>query len=454
MLIFSLFNSRDANWRQMQVRFLRFTTGLRHDLASDVIPELELNCKSSNDSEITMEIMGPYLIMMVTYKIRLRLSGRHQRIYFIDWTKGQIHCVSLQGVTPNGNSSLRQVRHVRDGTYFPVIAFVSQDLLVLARKRDFSLEICKILKGEDNSIFTLQTVCVLRLPSIHPSTRVRLHIRNRTPLPCDSSLPALHSYNLPFKSSPADAILGFEINVRRYGRPGSEARRLAFWVHHSTLRKYAMEATAKPPRVPLTPKSLRSVRGFASRLVNRIGHTFTNHAVRSWQEWGPRSTRWYECSDELRDRQTVAGARCAIVQQGSLTLMDFCPGRLAMLRARRPCKDSAVRIEVEPTIIKGGRCFLHDFTSKLPYCLSTKEDVKSRVLMDDEWVIQFEVRLHHDSRLCRDSFHATLRRRVCLVGRAILISTAFYQHQHTLAIHNNWAFLCCLCTYLYVLVLV
>jgi F-box domain len=101
MLNFSLFNSRDANWRQMQVRFLSFTTGLPHDLASHVIPELELNCKSSNDSEITMEVMGPYLIMIVTYKIRLRLSGRHQRIYFVDWTKGHIHCVSLQGVNLN-----------------------------------------------------------------------------------------------------------------------------------------------------------------------------------------------------------------------------------------------------------------------------------------------------------------------------------------------------------------
>jgi hypothetical protein len=81
----------------MQIRFLSFTKGIPHDLASNSIPELELNCKSLNDSEITMEVMGSYLLMIVTYKIRRRLSSRHQRIYFVDWIKGHIHCVSLQG---------------------------------------------------------------------------------------------------------------------------------------------------------------------------------------------------------------------------------------------------------------------------------------------------------------------------------------------------------------------
>ena len=81
-------------WRQMQIQFLRFTTGRSHDLASNVVPKLDLQCKSSSDCEITMEVMGPYLFMIVAYKTRLRLSSRHQKIYFLDWTKGHIHCVS------------------------------------------------------------------------------------------------------------------------------------------------------------------------------------------------------------------------------------------------------------------------------------------------------------------------------------------------------------------------
>ena len=292
----------------------------------------------------------------------------------------------------------RQVRHVRDGTYFPVVTFVSKDLIVLARKRDFALEICEI-RGDDNSAFTLHTVCMLKLPSLHPSTRVRFHMRNRTPFATGDPSPlAVRSNRLPFRSSPANALLGFEISVRRYGRPGSEVRRLAFWVHHSAFRKYAAQVArptsirASPPSEQ-PPRNPRSVRGLASRLVHRIGHTFATTPVLHWLEWGPKSTRWRECSDDLRDRQTLAGMRCAVVHQGSLTLMDFSPGRLAMLLAQDSPEDSGMKIVTEPTKIAAKRCFLRDFTSNLPYCESTREDIKNRVLMDDEWVLQFEVRI-------------------------------------------------------------
>jgi hypothetical protein len=135
------------------------------------------------------------------------------------------------------------------------------------------------------------------------------------------------------------------------------------------------------------------VRALASRLVDRIGHAFATTPVLHWLEWGPNSTRWRECSDDLRDRQTLAGMRCAVVHQGSLTLMDFSPGRLAMLLAQDPPEDSGMTIVTESTEINAGRCFLRDFTSKLPYCESTREEIKNRVLMDDEWVLQFEVRI-------------------------------------------------------------
>jgi hypothetical protein len=87
-------------------------------------------------------------------------------------------------------------------------------VIVLARKHDFALEVCNITEGKDNSLFTLRTVCVLKLPSINPRARVRLQLRNRTPLAVNpSELPALQSSRLPFKSSPADAILGFDIHT-------------------------------------------------------------------------------------------------------------------------------------------------------------------------------------------------------------------------------------------------
>ncbi|KAI9507499.1 hypothetical protein F5148DRAFT_106882 [Russula earlei] len=364
---------RDAMWRRIEIQFLRFSTGRPHDLARGAALDLELNCRSPSDCEIAMEVMGPFLIMVVINRTRLRLSGRHQKIYFVEWKEGRMRCV----------------RRVRDGTYFPVVAFVSKDLIILARKRDFSFEVCEISQGDDCSTSILRTVCILRLPSLHPSTRVRFHMRNRTPFASNSSTPALRSNRLPFRSSPADALLGFEVSVRRHSRPGSENRRLAFWVHHNTFRKYAAEA-AKHPRISLFSKSSRGLRGLASRLVNGISYAFSTPPVLHWVEWGPTSTRWRECSDDLRDRQTLAGMRCAVVNHGSLTLMDFSPGRLALLLAQHSQENAKLKVVVSPTKIKAGRCFLRDFTSQLPYCESTKEEIRNRVLMDDEWILQFE----------------------------------------------------------------
>jgi hypothetical protein len=177
------------------------------------------------------------------------------------------------------------------------------------------------------------------------------------------------------------------------------------------------------------------MRGLVSRLVNRISHTFTAPPVLHWAAWGPQSTRWRECSDDLRDWQTLAGMRCAVVHQGSLTLMDFSPGRLATLLAQDLSETSGLKVIKTSTKINAGRCFLRDFTSQLPYCECTKEEIKNRVLMDDEWILQIEVRFRLFALLCYDS-KVPHRRRACLVGKAISISTASYR-QKILVKHDN-----------------
>ncbi len=272
-------------------------------------------------------------------------------------------------------------------------------MIVLARKHDFSLEVCNIVEGKDNPLFTLQTACVLKLPSLQPRARVRLQMRNRTPLASNpSTLPTLQSSRLPFKSSPADAVLGFDIQLRR---PGLEDRKFSFWVHHSVFRKYAAEAMRSSRRAAPTVRNSRTVMGFVSRLAKRVDHAFTSAPIRPWHEWGPQSTRWRECSDEIRDRQTLAGTRCAVAQQGSLLLMDFNPGRLSKLHAQGPSKDPSLWAVVNPTVISAGRFFRRDIISRLPYCASVNPEIKNRVLMDDEWVLQFEVGVHE----CAPSYY-------------------------------------------------
>jgi hypothetical protein len=271
-----------------------------------------------------------------------------------------------------------QVRHVRDGTYFSVIAFVSKHLIVLARKRDFTLEVCEITEGDYNETFILRTACILKLRSLHPSTRVWFHTHNRTPFGSNVSTPALHSNRLPFRSSPADAILGFEISLRRHGRrSGSELHRLAFWVPSSVVAKVRggnYEAFPRPAQAWAEESAARHAR---VGLSARISDTFMTPPVLHWSQWGPQSTRWRECSDDLRDRQTLAGMRCAVGHQGSLTtLMDFSPGRLAMLQAQNSGPENMdLRVVEAPTLINAGRCFRREFSSELPYCERTKEEI-------------------------------------------------------------------------------
>jgi hypothetical protein len=184
---------------------------------------------------------------------------------------------------PNVYSLSWQVRHVRDGTYFSVIAFVSKDLIVLARKRDFALEVCEITEGDDEGTFILRTACILKLPSLHPSTRVRFHSRNRTPFASNFSTPALHSNRLPFRSSLTDAILGFEISLRRHGRRSADSLSGSVIGRCEGTRRKLRGLRTTPLKLgPRSPP--HGMRGLVSRLVNRISDTFMTPPVLHWSQ--------------------------------------------------------------------------------------------------------------------------------------------------------------------------
>ena len=86
-------------WKRLEIQFLQFSTGQPHHLASRMSFGFELNCKAPSECEIAMEVMGPYLILIVSYKSRVRLARRHQRIYFVEWTKGRMRCVRCMRIT-------------------------------------------------------------------------------------------------------------------------------------------------------------------------------------------------------------------------------------------------------------------------------------------------------------------------------------------------------------------
>ena len=52
-----------------------------------------------------------------------------------------------------------------------------------------------------------------------------------------------------------------------------------------------------------------------------------------------------------------------VVHQGSSTLTDFSPGRLAMLQAQNSGPENMdLRVVEAPTLINAGRCFLREFS--------------------------------------------------------------------------------------------
>ena len=67
------------------------------------------------------------------------------------------------------------INNVNNGTYFLVVAFVSKELVLLAHKCDFALEVCEI-RSDGDLPFTLPMVCILKLPSLHPSTCVQFYM--------------------------------------------------------------------------------------------------------------------------------------------------------------------------------------------------------------------------------------------------------------------------------------
>ncbi|KAH9000996.1 hypothetical protein EDB83DRAFT_2471152 [Lactarius deliciosus] len=105
-------------------------------------------------------------------------------------------------------------------------------------------------------------------------------------------------------------------------------------------------------------------------------------AATAWEDWGPRATHWLEL-DPQNDSLSLAGSRCVLVKYSHLRnhfvldLRDFNPHRV---RALRPAP--AV------TVLSAQACFEEDVRCELPFVSLRKENVGSRVWLDDEWMAE------------------------------------------------------------------
>ncbi|KAI0265815.1 hypothetical protein BC834DRAFT_154204 [Gloeopeniophorella convolvens] len=345
----------------LKTRFLHFTSGMRYSI-STCTPELELVGKCESKFSVQMELVRTRLFVLVAHG---SIPRRRESLYLVDRTQGRVNCV----------------RHASRGTYFPVLTFISEDTLVLGQKRDWALEVCQVTAGKHHGTHTLQTLCILKLPSYLRSIRADLAMSRKE----GYSQPTARS-TLPFRSNPHDAVLSFKVELKRKDKT-TVPRDLTchFFILPKMLRKLA---GVGGPATSMDPRLLRS----AAPNV-------------AWKDWGPDATRWLRLSHSRV--LSLGGTRCAYVGEddGTLHVLDFNQPR-TFLNAHYGHPGAIIRGKV---FSRQGSFFSEDVMSRLPFLWVkdnghqwTGERSLPSVLIGDAWVVHVEVCLDQVPVLVRD----------------------------------------------------
>ncbi|KAH9054922.1 hypothetical protein EDB87DRAFT_1643771 [Lactarius vividus] len=326
VIIYHTHGQRGIPWAQ----FHQFSTSNWHPSAAK--PSLEFD-QLWNVRGTGMECCGDNIVVILdAQKIGDPVPGVY--IFLVEWKIGRI----------------TQLRRAQPGTYGTVVTFLSRDTLVFALRDTFELELCKLVlpvAGGDAAP-SLRTVSLLKLPSLIRGQQIS-DIRLSQPSPLSGTHEPSGRSSLatfPFRSNPEDDILAFDVFFRT-----DHGRRIIFVARRRTLLALAAEP---PAWVSAT----------------------------AWEDWGPRATHWLEL-DPQNDTLSLAGSRCVLVKYSHLRdhfvldLRDFNPHRV---RARRPAP--AV------TVLSAQECFEEDVRCELPFVSLRKENVRGRVLLDDEWMAE------------------------------------------------------------------
>ena len=287
-------------------------------------------------------------------------------------------------------NAYQQLRKARPGTYGAMVCFLSRDTIVFALCNTFELELCKLILPVADATPILQTVSLLKLPSLLLGRQVD-DIRLSQPAPLSGAHPpSRRSSNaaFPFRSNPEDDILAFDILFYPY-----RERRIIFVARRRTLLALAAE-----PHV--------------------------SAGARAWKDWGPQSTHWIEL-DPLNDSLSLAGSRCVLVKYSHLRnhyvldLRDFNPHRVR-----------AMHIAQVSTVLSAEACFEEDVVCELPFVSLRKENVGRRVLLDDEWLAEIVVSTQSTLLCCcRACLLSVIASGTQTCNRSPSISIA-YRHLH------------------------
>ena len=255
------------------------------------------------------------------------------------------------------------------GTYGALVTFLSRDILLFALRDTFALQVCKLTTAGIEAAPILQTLCSLKLPGILSFQQVAdLRLSQPSPLSGNHhpASPRRPRSRFPFRSDPEDDILAFDVLFR-----DDQGRRIIFVVRRRAILSLAIA----------TPRA-----------------TSMHPATRAWEEWGPRMTHWMDL-DPLNDSISLAGSRCVLVKYSHLRdhfvldLRDFNSYRVHARSAHdKTVTAAAGGVVAHQAVLSAEACFEEDVVSELPFVSIRKENVGSRVLLDDEWMAEILVR--------------------------------------------------------------
>lgn len=325
----------------LTVRLLTLSESAAHPLAE--IPRFDIFLKSRFLLWCTLDaqVAGDSLIILTCHDRSCELD----EIHLVYWKEGRVYCL----------------RRSPPSTYFPQVAFLSEDTLVLVQKEGNALELCQITRGDPPG---LDTRCVLVLPALRQGIScVMVECQGDQVVPSRDLL--MRSRRLPFASDPNATVLCFTLGFRQVVGGFDYLRSVSFWVRRSSLCEYA----------------------------NRGGNR-----EYPWDTWGPSVTRWTDWDHGLAPCRP-GGSRSALfpllIEVGAgnpIVIRDFHPERVrrALARSKRSsCDGDRLKVVTESSKIEKGDEFLNDIVSSLPYCEATSEKRYGyhEILIDDERIV-------------------------------------------------------------------
>ena len=289
--------------------------------------------------------------------------------------------------------------------YGSVLSVLSDEMILLIRLREPSLELCRLKYIGDRERATLETVRILSLPELTQSASLRWAT-------CFGEHPghALFSktrqQHLPPRPRPlmTSTSSGEDPAQQLEARGGGAPRRRLRSVPKDGIISVVLQvngASGYSSAIDLSVRC-RTLLGFCDDVPEPDPEEAGRSALLPWEIWGPANTRILE-HDSVTWGSLVGERRATVGQllPTRITIRDYNPSRvrhalaLAGGEAGREVTlecGSVVKVVKETSAYRGGEWFLDDIESSLPYVETVTPYLGCESIFMDEDNLLAEVR--------------------------------------------------------------